>query len=354
MVTEPLRKKQKQLFAEYSQSRNAWENLSAEQKQKIPRPRLRQVLTTDCTIEALKDVLADNPHGIVYLSDELTGWSRSMGQYKGGRGDDRQHWLSIWSGTQIVTNRKGAEPIVINNPFVSIMGGVQPDALGDLIDDGREDGFAARILFSYPDPIPNKDWSEDVVKESVRYAGICESLWNLEPSQTPVVFSPAAKDRWVKWINAHRNESPSDNLRPVWSKCEGHCARIALVLFLARMACNETTSKQIDEQSIDGAIKLVNYFYNHAQRVYGSMAVHSDKGRIGNALRWIKKHGGTVTARKTSMHGLVKDSDAAKALFHDLADLGYGTVSDEARGSVVFRINEKSTQQDNETTEPCQ
>lgn len=350
-VTAPIRQKQKELYAEFLKVKRHYESLSKEQQQETPRPRLQQIATTDTTIEALKDVLAGNPNGILFSADELSGWARSMGQYKGGRGDDRQHWLSIWSGIQIICNRKGADPIVINDPFVSVTGGIQPDALGDVIENNREDGFSARILFSYPNPIPNKDWTEDTIEQSILYAGICESLWSMKPIKNPITFSPAAKKLWIEWINAHRKETPPDNLRPTWSKMEGHCARLALVLFMLRKQCNVTKSKQIDEPSIDGAIRLIEYFYNHAHRVYSASAVQTDTGRIGNALRWIRKQGGTVTARLASMNGLCKDSDAAKELFDDLAELGYGTVTKEKRGSVVFRLTDPWTQRNNETTE---
>ena len=154
-----------------------------------------------------------------------------------------------------------------------------------------------------------------------------------------MTFSSAGKSRWVEWVNVHRKESHPDNLRPMWAKAEGHCARLALVLFLARKACNETKDTCLGRPSIDGAIKLIEYFKSYARRVYGSMADRSNQRRIGNALRWIRKHGGTVTARKANMYGLCKDSDAAKELLKDLEELGYGTVTNEPRGSVVFRPN---------------
>ncbi len=223
---------------------------------------------------------------------------------------------------------------------MSVTGGIQPDALGDLIDDAREDGFAARILFAYPDPIPNGDWNEETVKERAQYAGICESLWNLDPSDDPIKLSPAAKEKWVAWVNSHRKETPRDNLRPFWSKCEGYCARLARVLYLARRACNETKSIMIDPLSVTGAVKLIDYFKSHARRVFRAMADQSDKGRIGNALRWIRKHSGTVTARKAKQYGLCKDTEEVTQLFNDLADLKHGSIKKESRGSVVFRLAE--------------
>ena len=48
--------------------------------------------------EATLWVLEDNPRGLLMVQDEGVAWVRSMGQYKGGRGNDRQFWLSAWSG----------------------------------------------------------------------------------------------------------------------------------------------------------------------------------------------------------------------------------------------------------------
>ncbi len=350
-VVETLRRLQRQLLAEYFAAKKAYASLPPDKQREEARPRLKQILTTDSTIEALKNVLAGNPNGIIFVADELTAWVRSHGQYKGGKGDDRQHWLSIWSGAQVVCNRVSlAEPIIINDPFVSVIGGVQPDALTDLIDDAREDGFSARILCSYPDPLPNRSWNEDTVKETSQYASVCESLWNLEPAPKPITFSPEAKAIWIDWVDRHRQESPSDNLRPTWSKAEGHCLRLALVLFLARQVCKETKATQIDPASITGAIKLIEYFKSHARKVYGRMADQKDDTRIGRALRWIKRYGGTVTARKAHMHALVKDTAEATELFEYLAELGYGTVTKESRNSVVFRLKDTTVQQVNEST----
>jgi hypothetical protein len=261
--------------------------------------------------------------------------------------------LSIWSGAQVTCNRVGKEPIIIDRPFVPVTGGIQPACLPDLIEDGREDGFAARILFSYPDPPRNKDWTEDTVEGADEYAKLCESLWLLKQTNDPLKLSGAAKAVWVEWVNGHRKEETPDHLRPAWSKMEGYCARLALILFLSRQACEQTAGADVDEPSVRGAVRLITYFKSHARRAYSCTADREDNGRIAHALRWVRRreaHGDKVTARLAHMYGLCKDADEAKRLFLDLEELGYGRVTEEARGSVVFRLHRPTvpnTQQDN-------
>jgi hypothetical protein len=346
LATAPLREKQRELYAEYIREKKEWGELSAEDQKGEPKPRLKQLFTTDTTIEALKELLDGNPDGGGYPADELTGWIRSMCQYKGGRGDDRQHYLSIWACVQVVRNRVGKEPIILEDPFWSIFGGIQPSCLGDLIDDAREDGLSARFLFTYPDPLINTDWTETPIEGADEYARVCNYLYDLTTDATPIRFSAVAKSVWVQWINAHREEAPPDGLRPAWSKFEGYCQRLALVLFLIWRACSPEPQtltevlkrRQVGEESITDAIKLIEYFKSHARRVFSSFADLGDRGRIGNALRWVKRHGGRVTARQARQYGLCRDSEEAKELLLDLQELGHGTVSEEARKSIVFTL----------------
>lgn len=329
-VTEPLRRRQKRLLKEYLEEKQEY---SKSEDKDDPPPRLKQVYTTDTTIEALKDVLASNPEGIAFLADELAGWIRAMSQYKGGRGDDRTNWLSIWSGTPFVCNRKGAEPIVVNDPFVSITGGVQPSVLGDFIDE-KEDGLAARVLFSFPAPSPPAGWSDDEVKASNLWNGVCESLLDLDTTSEPITFSPEAKALWVEWVEKHRQEivGISESLKPTWSKAEGHTLRFALILYLLRFATNATRDKKIDAESISGAIRLMDYYKSHAAKVYAKAAEVNDKERTARILKWIRKNEGSVTARQARRDKYSRDLDDAIDLFTDLQAEGYGIYATKGRG----------------------
>ena len=86
------------------------------------------------------------------FKDEAIGWIKSMNQYKSG-GDDMEKYLSLFSQTPVIINRKGAPQIQVNDPFLSFIGGIQVDVLESL-SAMKDNGFMERILFCYPEPVP--------------------------------------------------------------------------------------------------------------------------------------------------------------------------------------------------------
>jgi putative DNA primase/helicase len=58
-------------------------------------PDMARTLVGDTTVEALADIMDKNPRGVLINRDELAGWVRGLDQYKGGKGNDRQFYLSL-------------------------------------------------------------------------------------------------------------------------------------------------------------------------------------------------------------------------------------------------------------------
>lgn len=340
LATEPLQRAQDRLLAEYIAEKKIYDELAPAEQRKTPTPQLKQIFTSDATIESLAAVQNVNPNGLIYKADELAGFVRGISQYKSGAGNDRQQYLSQWSGTSIVVNRKGAsEPLMVRNPFLSIIGGIQPDALGDLIDDSREDGFSARFLFSCPQPLPKPKWTDDTVQKSKAYLDLGDWLFDLPARKEPLKVNDAAKAVWVEWVNSHRSEEVEDKLRATWSKAEGYCLRLTLILHVARQLLRETSSDDIDAESMRGGVALIEYFKSHATRVYSKLFTGND--RAAKALKWIKKQGGEVTARLARMNGMagVKSAEEALTLFQDLEHHGHGTIYKGKNGSVIFTLH---------------
>lgn len=371
LVSTPLNKRQYYLQTEYEDAMkeynqklaiyeaelSEWKNKKGRgvKPEKPKEPVMGQVMTTDSTLEALSEILEENPRGIVLHRDELTGWVRSMNQYKGGKGADRQSWLSFWNGSQVIINRKNRkEPLILDNPFVNVVGALPPDVLGELADErGREDGFIHRILFSMPDRVPNK-WTDSEVMQSTidEFERVFDGLWNLKASSTgdgsptPVIvpFTPSGKSVWVEWINDHykEQEDPSfpDNLRGPWAKMEGYAARLALILHMCRIASGEVTSEDVDEYSMTGAAALIEYFKSHAKRVYSRLKASPEEKRMMGAVEWIKRQGGKVTARDILRYKVagVKSASDAKTLLRELESRGAGTLEEGPRKSLIFHL----------------
>ena len=249
-------------------------------------PAMQRSIASDTTVEALVGILEENPRGLIVHRDELTGWVRSMDQYKGGKGSDRQHWLSVWDAQPLVVDRKSRdrEPIILNRPFVSVFGGIQPAMLGEL-GQAMEDGLMDRFLFGYPQVgVIRFKWAEISVEAEKAYANLYNRLASLamikededlRPKQVP--FSFEAKRIFSDLINALNEETAEPGfparLEGVWAKMRGYMVRLALLMCLCR--CAEENVKAEDEEiSATDLLKanaLLDYFKHHAMRVYAEL-----------------------------------------------------------------------------------
>jgi hypothetical protein len=251
-------------------------------------PVLERCITGDTTVEAVAKLLKENPRGLLLCRDELAAWTLAMNQYRGGRGSDRQFYMSIWCGATIWLDRKGEpRPLMVPDPFLSILGCLCPDMLGELAGRGdRQDGFMDRVLFCYPDAPPPPTWSEDEISLDAERAwrDAVEALFALEPEWVEgrpkarvVRLSPPAKEAWVEFYNGHSREMGAADfpggLKGFWSKLRGYAARLALILHELRLVTGESTSGEaVDEPAMRGGIVLAEYFATHAARVHKLMS----------------------------------------------------------------------------------
>ena len=143
-------------------------------------PLMKNIITTDATVEAIAELMEKNPHGIVVHKDEAIGFFKSMGQYKSGRGDDMEKYLSIWSQTVLVIHRKGRHPIQINVPFLSFIGGIQVDLL-EALSEMKDNGCIDRFLFSFPRAMQIKHTDFELDEETKNeYESIITFIYNLQ------------------------------------------------------------------------------------------------------------------------------------------------------------------------------
>ncbi len=269
-------------------------------------PMIGRTLVEDTTVERLAGIQSENPRGVVVIRDELSGWARAMDQYKqGGRGADRQFWLSAWSNSYVSVDRKSQpHPLIVSRPFVALFGAIQPSVLPEL-GEGREDGLLDRFLFAYPDAVP-AGWTDDEISEKAEseYASLYDCLRDLHmptddlggPEPVCIHFAPDAKDALIHAINLHRAEMYAPGfaarLKGPWSKLEGYLARLILILATAR-AAEDKAAERVEVGDVLAAASLVEYFKGHARRVYVGLHGHDpDELLAADIASFLTERGG--------------------------------------------------------------
>jgi hypothetical protein len=291
-----------------------------------PPPLLRRIAVNDTTCEALAPILAENPRGVVMVRDELTAWVAGLNQYKsGGKGSDRQFFLSAWSGASVTVDRKSQQdrgPIHIPHPFLSVVGAMTPEMLCELADaKNRDDGFIDRLLFSLPDPVKIRWNPEGIPAEaSDAWDAAIHRLWQrpmaLDDRGRPrpffVRFSHAALSAYAAWFDAHCEETEEldfpRHLEGPWSKMRAYCARLALILDQLERAYDPTD--EADDRPLDvglratqGSIRLVGYFKNHCRRVRALLRGVGDENADARAiLKWIRNGDRATFSQRDARH----------------------------------------------------
>jgi hypothetical protein len=298
---------------------------------KPAKPRLSRQTVDDATAESLAPILKENPRGVVMVADELIGWVGRMNCYReGGKGADRQFWLSAWSGKTTTIDRKKTHdlgPIRIHKPFIGVIGGLTPDKLPTLRGDRprqrvEQDGFLDRLLLSYPAELPaaEENWRDISEDTSKQLADVFTKLRTLEmvPVQDGLVLhgrrphlvklSSAGKAVWQKFTRQLAAERNADDfprhLAGPWAKFRGYCGRLALIVHFLRWACGEVGSDtaDVDGESMKRAACLINYFKGHAAKVYGTIDADRRIDDARQVLRWLESHPEPAVFSRRDVH----------------------------------------------------
>jgi hypothetical protein len=335
----------KRKVAEYLEAKEKWAAAAKAAKDgkgvhpgDEPEPPIQKtIFTSDATIEAIAELIGDNPRGLVVSCDELAGWLNSFSRYKGkAGGTDLPRWLSMHSAGGFAYHRKTGDRrrIVVPHAAVSIAGGIQPDILaraiaGDFVDSG---GFA-RILPAMP-PRPGKVWSETEIDPDTekRYHSLLEALYALEfDDGEPYVLklSPEAKACWVRWYEAWGREQAATEgeLAAAFSKLEEAAARFTLIHHVVtRFDRNKSDLGPVEVESMEAGIALARWFGAEAKRVYAVLAEDEEQRTTRRLVEHIRAHGGRITARELQRSNSRKypTAEAAEAALEQLVTDGLG------------------------------
>ena len=299
-ATSPVKRLQGHLFHKYReaieklQQRLKDGEIDDEQfKEQKPNPP-RRLFANDTTIEALQDILAGNPDGILLERDELVGWIGSMEKYSSskGAGVDRAFWLTAWNGGPYQVDRVQRGSTYIPNLSVSLVGGIQPDVIAKSAKEMQHDGLLQRFL---PIQLQPATVGEDKpVDEALRdgYVDVIRKLHRLLPPSPErdgdnevVKFNDAAQTIRSRFAAFAADLAKLEHLSPkftAWAgKLDSAFARMCLVFhaieWVASVARVTAVSERVTEQTAHRVDRLFReYLVPHALRFFVGVLEHGE------------------------------------------------------------------------------
>ncbi len=291
-------------------------------------PTLRRVVYGDSTVEALFDKLEENPRGIMCNKDELSSLVLGFNQYKGGKGSDKQIYLSMWSNSPLIVDRKSRKnPLMVSRPFVALAGTIQPDFLSE-IKSNRDDGLLDRFLLAYPDSLPSP-WSDDELSDKTLadYQKLYQQLCDLDmpvddngrPAPKELQLESKAREFFVSKVNSLREEMDLPlfprYLKGPWSKLEAYLARLTLITALVRIVREEGSFfrafETIYEEDVEAAAELIEYFKAHARRAYTEFHGKAPEYLLAEfTVRFLRERGEAWEEQTAKIYDLFKSLSA--------------------------------------------
>ncbi len=251
-------------------------------------PTRRRYVVNDLTYEKLGDILASNAEGVLSVRDEMRGLFLNLA--KEDNAPARAFFLQAWSGGSYTFDRIGRGTVTVADAQLSMIGGIQPGPLADLVLQARrgaaDDGMIERFLIAWPDA-PG-EWREvDRWPDSASKRAVWDAFQRLdglraadidaeyatdhrgEPYGVPFLrFDDAARALFGEWRSEFERTiraAENDGLEGALSKFRHHVPALALALHVIDGGNGPVTAG-----ATLGALALAEYFESHARRLHSS------------------------------------------------------------------------------------
>lgn len=265
---QPLKDRDSYNYGVYREELRAYRQAGDDKGDK---PVFKQYVISDSTPEARNQVLSVNPNGILLYRDELKGMIDDFCRY--AKSGELSQMLSMFDSDTIVVNRKSDEPLLIKDPFMSIIGSIQPSVLVDTFgnDNMMNNGFNQRWLFCYPESGMPEMYNDVSIPQSV-ISDWKDFIYNLIMYDFSVMggkiyIRGEAKRVYIDYYNSLqiKKASADDYLSSVYSKLQIHVIRWAGV---AHILGNSPTSIDITPEEMEYSVRCMDYFERCALKVY--------------------------------------------------------------------------------------
>jgi len=297
----------------------------------------REFYVDNITVESLDEIKGFQPDkAFTMIKDELSGLFASHGAYKGGKGSDKESFLSGWGGGGVKKNRRSKDSRVsLARDSLSITGGIQPDKLRALFGDFTDaQGEWARFLWYQmpmrPYKIPRHDaaYSLGDLLESI-YRKL-DSLPELE-----FYFSKEGQKFYDDWYDKRYEQTRNETrpgLKAAMAKMPGQAARLIGVLHVLNGVSSQPpeVQEEISLTTVRAGCHLAQFYLGQVTLLQGEGdALDGELTPVLKSLLEKVNELGKLTATqaKKAVWGLRKTApDKIRRYFDELAAMDLAKV----------------------------
>ena len=279
-----------------------------------PPPRARY-LVSDATYEKLGAILSETGAGVLSVRDELRSLLVDLGREESAPA--RGFYLQAWSGGRYTFDRIGRGTLDIPDALLSMIGGIQPGPLGDLVRMARQgkadDGMLERFLVAWPDGggewrnvdrRPNSEARQRVFETFDRLDSLSAEALGAEQDRTQdgepygrpfLRFDGEGLEAFTEWrteFEAGLRQSEGEGLEAALSKFRHHVPSLALALHVIDGGSGPVTLRPTLQ-----ALTLAAYFESHTRRLHSS----AQRAMVQGARRLLERvRGGALPSPFTA------------------------------------------------------
>lgn len=251
-------------------------------------PIRRRYVVNDSSYEKLGEILSENPDGVLSVRDEMRGLFLLLAREESALA--RSFYLQAWSGGEYTFDRIGRGTVTVDDARLSIIGGIQPGPLSELLRLARcgaaDDGMIERFLIAWPDTPgewrevdrwPDSDAKRQVWETFERLDGLTagalaaerERDFHAEPRGLPFLrFDDDAREAFSEWrseLEQTIRRTEGEGLEGALPKFRHHVPALALALHII-----DGGTGLVSLPATLRALTLAEYFESHARRLHGS------------------------------------------------------------------------------------
>ncbi len=240
-------------------------------------PIRKRLIINDSTIEKLGELLNENPNGLMLVRDELSGWLSILMREDGQQ--DRAFYLECFDGdNKFSYHRIGRGTIEINNCTLSLIGGIQPTKISNLVYQAMigiaDDGLIQRLqLATWPKDNCKWQWIDRAPNKAAQdkyfqtFKTLNELIFNTDGGAKIFSFTPEAQELCKSWNEELHELLKSDDINPL---IESHLLKMPQTIASLALLFEIITGGRdvVDVDATIYAIGLADYFRSHAEKIY--------------------------------------------------------------------------------------